>query len=224
MQLPGIVTAEPHNISYINRLSDMAGESFLEEMWTRELLSGITDDKQRALELSREILRQEMIAGAPFQACYGLEDCSAAAIGYLRSDLGKRTWSEIEDHADAVFARDFLTPQERDAYERQLTRMKSISVFDWEEEAGKGGDFIHFACLAVGTRHRGTGAFRRLMTPFFDYADENGIPCFLETYTSRLEGLYGHFGFKTIHIYDDPAFDITERCMVREPQAARQDV
>lgn len=218
MQLLGIVTVETGDLKRINRLADMAGESFLEEMWTHELLRAITDERPRKLALSREILRQEMIVGAPLQTCYALEDDSAVAIGYLRSDLGACTWSEIEDEADAVFARDFLSPDERCAYERQLDRMKRISVFDWEEEAGKGGDFIHFACLAVSVKARGTGAFRRLMTPFFDYADEHGIPCFLETYTSRLESLYGHFGFETIHVYDDPAFEIVERCMVREPQ------
>lgn len=220
MQLPGIVTAKPGDADYVNHLARMAGESFLEEMWTRELLSGVTDDETRKLELSCELLRQEMLAGAPFQACYGLKDARAAAIGYLRSDLGSTTWQEIEDHADEAFARSFLTPAERDAYERQLERMAAISVFDWEEEASGGSDFIHFPCLAVSAQHRGTGTFRRLMTPFFEYADAHGIPCFLETYTSQLEGLYGHFGFETVRIFEDPAFAIAERCMVRKPQAS----
>ena len=99
--------------------------------------------------------------------------------------------------------------------------MAPITVFEWEEDEAKrmdAPDFSHFYSLGVDRTRRGSGAFRRLMTPFFDYADEHGIPCFLETYSKPLEELYAHFGFETIHEYRDPAFTITERCMVRKPR------
>ena len=64
-------------------------------------------------------------------------------------------------------------------------------------------------------RRRGSGAFRRLFTPFLEYADEHGLACYLDCYTERLEQLYGHFGFETVERRSIDAFPIEERLMVR---------
>ena len=84
--------------------------------------------------------------------------------------------------------------------------------------AGEGGDFTHFAMLAVDPDKRGTGRFRKLVTPFFDYADEHGIPCYLETYSDSLQSLYEHVGFEVYRVFESPDFAITERAMVRKPR------
>lgn len=219
MNLPGIITVSQRDKQLIERISTMMGDSFLEEQWTRHLLAPVANgSEERLRELSRALIYHDMMGGAAHLGCYALEDESAAAIGYLRSELGDMTWAEVEDRSGDQFASDTLTPEETQIIDQQVELMKPISVFDWEEELASGSDFIHFVCLAVDVNSRGSGAFRRLMTPFFDFADKRCIPCFLETYTSELEGLYAHVGFETVRTYENPAFPIVERCMMRRPR------
>ena len=96
--------------------------------------------------------------------------------------------------------------------------MEPISNFKWMIPETEGKDFIHFFSVGVNPDMRGSGAFRRLVTPFLDYADQHGLNCYLECYTDRLESLYGHFGFETEHRFTDPNFDVYERAMVRTPR------
>lgn len=223
MNLPGIVTVSSEQTELIDALATMMGESFLEEMWTVELLSVIdgADAEQRRLELSCALMREEFGLGAPLQCCYALEDHSACAGAYLKSDLGERTWSSVEEQAFRNFAKRTLSEREAALLNAQSNRMEPISSTSWEEDEAKAlgtDDFIHFCLLGVDRMRRGSGAFRRLVTPFFDYADEHGIPCFLETYSDKLESLYAHFGFETIRECRSPEFEVYERCMMRRPQ------
>ena len=226
MNLPGLITVAPDQTALIDELADMMGESFLEELWTAELLSALDGPDEesvgkRRLEVSRAIMREEFKLGTSCQCCYATEDLAGCAGGYLGSEMKDRSWGDIEDESMRNIANNLLTPDEAARLNEQMERMDAISVFGWAEAEAKAldaKDFIYFYALGVDRTRRGSGAFRRLMTPFFDYADERGIPCFLETYSDRLVSLYGHFGFVTFREHRAPGFDITERCMVRRPQ------
>ena len=94
--------------------------------------------------------------------------------------------------------------------------MDPISSTSWPlERAAADADFIYFISAGVDPEKRGSGAFRRLFTPFLEYADEHGLACYLDCYTERLEQLYGHFGFETVERRSIDAFPIEERLMVR---------
>lgn len=220
MQLPGIVTVKPEQTDVIEKLAHIMGESFMEELWTRvwlESLDELETSAERKLEISRAIMKYDFIVGTPYQCCYMLPDMAAGAGAYLSSDLKGRIWNDLEDEASELMAKATLTEEEMAALAKRAEEMKPISNFKWMVDHAGGEDFIHFFSLAVNPEARGTGAFRRLMTPFFAYADAHGINCYLECYTDQLEGLYGHFGFEPVSRYSDPAFDIVERTMVRTP-------
>lgn len=220
MNLPGLITITPDQKDLIDELASMMGASFMEERWTMELLSALGGDEasDRKLAFSRALMREDLMLGSAYECCYALEDRTACAGASLKSDLGEQAWNDIEDEAMRRAVRCLLSPAEAAAIEAQAARMKAISVFDWEEQEAAGKDFIHFLALGVDRTKRGSGAFRRLMDPFFAYADEHGIPCYLETYSDQLESLYSHVGFETIRVLSDPAFAIEERCMVRHPR------
>lgn len=220
MNLPGLITVTPDQGDLIDELAHMMGTSFMEELWTIQVLSALGGDEaaDRKLEFSRAVMREDFTLGAPYQCCYTLEDKAACAGGYLKSDLDGRSWNDIEDEAMERAMHAVLSRSEAEAIRTQVARMKDISVFDWEEKEAAGKDFIHFFSLGVDRAKRGSGAFRRLIEPFFAYADQHGISCYLETYSDRLECLYAHFGFETLFIFDDPAYPITERCMARRPR------
>lgn len=221
MQLPGIVTVKPEQTDTIERLSLMMGKSFMEELWTEawlEALDPLKISDARKLEISQAIMKYDFTMGAPYRCCHMLPDMAAATGGYLSSDLAGRTWAELEEEAFTLLAETALTEQEAEALASRADKMKAISNFSWMVDHAHGTDFIHFFSIGVNLDMRGSGAFRKLMTPFFDYADQHDIACYLECYRDSLEGLYKHFGFETIYRFSDPAFDIVERSMIRTPR------
>lgn len=221
MNLPGLECPSAHDCDRIADLARIMGESFLEENWTRSLLDALGSDTtpERKLFVSQEIMRLEFTEGASIPACYALPDNAACAGAYLRSDLGDRSWAAFEAAAWEHLARTSLTPEEAANLAAEEERIAAVSVFDWEDEAACGSDYIHFYALGVDRTRRGSGAFRRLVEPFFAFADEQGVPCFLETYSAQLESLYRHMGFETIRVIEDGRVDLVERCMVRRPHA-----
>ncbi len=218
MQLPGLITVQPEQREIIDELARMMGRSFMEERWTACWLSALDADDGRKLEISRAIMKYDFIVGAPYECCYLLPDLSAGTGAYLSSDLQGRIWSDLEDEAMAMMAESTLTDTEKAALSQRAKEMKGISNFSWMIEHAGNADFIHFFSIGVNADMRGSGAFRKLLTPFLAYADKQGINCYLECYHDRLESLYGHFGFETTQRFSDPAFDIVERAMVRSPR------
>ena len=223
MQLPGLVTVQPEQTQTIDELADIVGLAFMEEPWSHEwfkALDTIGTTPKRKLEISRAVIRSNFTFGTPYQACYMLPGMEAGTGGYLASDLGGRIWSDIEDASTEAMMESFLTPAEAQALTQQAHRMEPVTDFTWMLERAGDNDFIHFYAIGVNPEARGSGAFRRLLTPFLDYADAHDIACYLECYSDHLEGLYGHFGFKTVERKSEPGIEIVERCMMRTPHKA----
>ena len=243
MQLEGLVTISPDQTDLIDQVATFMGKSFLEELWTTELLkaiepaaaaqakaNGASDaDVSAAIAARKEavsiaMMSAEFAHGAAHACSYTLPDYAGALLGYLGSEMkaSGTTWGAIEDEAHAeLVAQGAITPAEAEAMEAHGKAMEAISFFGWgdEESADMGfSDYIYFAAWAVDPDRRGSGAFRRLTTPVFDFADAQGIPCFLECYADHLISLYEHVGFEVFRTFEDPAFDIVQTCMVRRPR------
>jgi hypothetical protein len=221
MNLPGLITVKPEDQKTIKALAFMMGTSFLEELWTAELLSaldslGTTD--LRKLEISCAILEYNFIVGTPYECVYMLPDMSAGIGGYLSSELQGNTWNDLEDNSFDLMAKNVLRENEQVVLGEKMTKMKPISVFNWANKEARGSDFIHFFAGGVDRKQRGRGAFRKVITPFLNFADEHGLQCFLECYSFRLESLYKNFGFETVKRFEDPGFNLIERGMVRTPE------
>lgn len=221
MELPGLILLESEDRARIDRLALMMGASFMEEPWTRTLLAPLDADESVLLAASQAIMKAGLEASAGSKRAYALEDESACAIAYLSSELGELDNAWFEEAAMERADLGMLSPRDRSALRDRMLDMEKISDFNWEKNESRGGDFIHLADLGVDARSRGTGSFRRLMQPFFDYADEAGIPCYLETFGDDLESLYRHMGFTTIRIIEDERFPLVERCMMRPAEKTR---
>lgn len=221
MRFETLESVSPSDERLIARLADLGGTSFLEEPFTQMLLDGMGLSAKRRAEVSRAIIDADVRKGAKHHAVFCTPDASALAVAYLQSELEMR-WEDVENAANEHVVRNALSPREATAFERRMSQMALVANFSWHAswiaEHMPGSDFIHFPLLAVAPEARGSGAFRRLVTPFLDLADERGLPVFLETYSDRLELLYRHFGFEVAseHRADDlPSY---ERCMARLPR------
>lgn len=225
MNLPGLITITPDQTELIERIGASVGTSFTEEPWTAVYLDALGGEEasERKLEVCRAMLAREVAHAARFAAAYATPDEASAAMGYLGSELRSFgvTWAQIEDDAHEELERNDLTAEEAELLMRRAGDMAPISYFGWgDEESAEMGydDYLYFAMWAVDPAKRGSGAFRRLTTPFFDFADERGIPCYLECYNDNLRSLYEHIGFEIFRVLEDPAFDIKQLCMVRRPR------
>jgi hypothetical protein len=220
MNLPGLITVKPEDKKTIKELAYMMGTSFLEELWTAELLSALDSlgtPASRKHEISCAILECNFLVGAPYECVYMLPDMSAGLGGYLSSELQGRTWNDLEDRSFDLMVKTVLSENEQVVLVEKMGKMKPISVFNWANKEAQGSDFIHFFAGGVDRKQRGRGAFRKVITPFLNFADDRGLQCFLECYSSRLESLYQNFGFETVKRFEDPEFDLIERCMLRAP-------
>ena len=218
MNLPGLITVQPDRTEELDALARMVGTCFLEEMWYVTWLEALDElgiGRDRKLEITRAVIRADYEGTAPYQCVYALPDRAGAANVYLRSELGDVDWTELEEESGTLLA-EVLTDEEIDVLGPRIEAMDPISSTSWPlERAAADEDFIYFISAGVDPEKRGSGAFRRLLTPFLEYADEHGLACYLDCYTERLEQLYGHFGFETVERRSIDAFPIEERLMVR---------
>ena len=221
MKLPGIVTIEPDQTDLIDHAAEVLGTSFLEEPWFDEWLRAL-DPLGVSAERKREIMIANIkgcfLAHAPHQAVYATEDFAGIAGGYLASEFGDNDHEELEEKGFKLELVNLLTSEEAAALTEADKTLAPVSDFSWARGHANGADHIYFYAWAVDPNKRGTGAFRRLTQPFFDYADEHGINCYLECYSDKLQSLYEHVGFEVVRTLESPSTPIVERCMVRKPQ------
>ena len=218
MNLPGLETLRPEQTDELDALAQMVGTCFLEEMWYVTWLDvpGMSDE--RKLAVTQAAIRSDYAVTAPYQCVYALADRAGAANVYLRSELPEGGWERLEEKSALLMAAT-LTPEEGAVLGPRAEAMDLASSTSWPlERARADEDFIYFISAGVDPARRGTGAFRRLFTPFLDEADRRGLRCYLDCYTDRLEQIYGHFGFATVERRGAPGFNLVERCMVRAPR------
>lgn len=218
MNLEGIVTIRPDQHDLLKRAATMMGTSFLEEMWFTTWLSALDSigaTRARKEELMHAVFMDDLVAHAPYQGVYALPDMAAATGAYRYSELNGMTHSDIEAQ-EGAFLQDVATPQELALLDKQGAKMEPISEFDWARVFEDDRDHIYFYAWAVDPGARGTGALRRLLEPFFAFADDNHLNCYLDCYADHLQRMYEHLGFELIDELRSPKFEVYERRMVRK--------
>ncbi|RDB61537.1 GNAT family N-acetyltransferase [Gordonibacter sp. 28C] len=221
MQLPGLVTVPHDQAALLDELANMVGTCFLEEKWHTtwlEVLDDLGADRSRKLAITQAVIRADYEITSPYGCVYTLDDRAGAANVYVRSELGDTSWPKLEEQS-ARRLESALTAREQEVLFPRAEAMEPLSDTNWPLAcAGPDDDYLYFISAGVDPDRRGSGAFGRLFRPFLACADERGIACYLDCYTDRLEGIYGHYGFETVERKTAPGFDLVERCMVRRPR------
>lgn len=91
-----------------------------------------------------------------------------------------------------------------------------VLSFRWQKEFIQ-QRFYRVKIVAVDKSMRGQGAFRRLITPAIEYADDQKIPMVLETHNPENMGIYERFGFSLVKTITHPETTIEQYCMIRKP-------
>ena len=221
MKLPHLVTVQPDDQQLLVNLSNMAGDSYLQNLWVRELLSGMpatSEGSDRERFLARALVLNDLVAAAPRQAVHCTSEGDGLIIAYQRSELGTPSWAQLMKDASASLVASVFSTEEIDGYEQQQHRMESVTVLDWVEREQNPGDFLHITLAATAETHHNAGTLRAMVEDVLAYADEAQLPVFVEVYSDMEEQLYEVFGFETVHEFKDAQVSITERCMRRNPQ------
>jgi GNAT superfamily N-acetyltransferase len=101
-----------------------------------------------------------------------------------------------------------------------MQKVGKVLNLGWYKEHISGRHY-RLKVIAVDRALRGSGAFRRLITPVLEYADQNQIPVVLETHNLFNVGLYEHFGFTMVKTITHPSIEIKQYCMIRYPEEAK---
>jgi len=224
MHIPGLVMIGQKDDADLEALAATMGISFLEEPSTEEFLRAldvIPVSANRKAEISQASMYHDLSVYADYDAVYTLPDRAGMICAYRASELGDVSVTDLEDKAMERLFADTLTASEKDVLATKMKDMEAITDLSWHAHHADGADYIHFVLIAVDPQKRGSGAFRRILTPFLEYADEHGLTCYLECYSEHLEQLYGHFGFTLVEAKRDPAYVIEEKCMQRIPVLTR---
>lgn len=220
MQLDGLITITHEHAEHFQSLANMAGESFLEDMWTSTLLDGITKDPTRRLELSRLTLLNDILVGHSVSAVYATPEHDAMMVAFLHSDLRGNRWEDLEAAGFDENIAPHLSEEEVSLWESREKEIAGISLWERPEEIHEDdSDFMHILMFAVDKDKRGNGAASKMMRAFMARADELEVPIYLETFSDRLESLYCHYGFEVIERHWSASCgDVYERIMVRYPR------
>lgn len=95
-------------------------------------------------------------------------------------------------------------------------KINKVLSFTWQKEFIK-GCFFRLKIIAVHKSLRGTGIFRKLITPLIEKAEKESIPIVLETHNPENVPIYEKFGFNLVKTITHPLAEITQYCMVRQP-------
>jgi GNAT superfamily N-acetyltransferase len=102
------------------------------------------------------------------------------------------------------------------------TRNRFLGVIGYADEAHKRllqRPHWYLWALGVDPHRQGQGIGSSLIRPILERADEEGLPCYLETETEGNVRFYERRGFGVLESGEIPGHDLALRTMVREPGA-----
>jgi GNAT superfamily N-acetyltransferase len=198
--------------SSIETVARVMADSFLEDPMNKAQLEGIKSPekllKTHALLHTRHAVK-----------CNNLSVLNTDARAFM---IGFDSRTERKIHEKILLARVLLTT----IFSLGLNDMKTMMAnmkkngkvlsFSWYKQFISGRHY-RIKIIAIDKELRGTGAFRKLITPAIEYSDREKIPMVLETHNPSNVGLYAHFGFELVKTLKSEGTPIEQYCMIRWP-------
>ncbi|TCO08474.1 hypothetical protein EV194_105284 [Natronoflexus pectinivorans] len=202
-------------------LDAMAGylaNSFLEDPMNKAQMEGISKKEK----LMRANARIAIKHASNIDALYLLDnDPRAIMVAYdtINNSKIRDAWTNIKTIV-ATFTS--VNLKELVKLIKNMKVLVKVLDFKWPQEFVKGRHY-RMKIISIDESLRGTGAFRRLITPAIEYSDREQIPMVLETHNPSNVGLYEHFGFKLVKTISSPKTPIQQYCMIRKPMTTPEN-
>ncbi len=214
MNINGLITVSPDQTDLIQDLIVWMGKVYETEPYTQAFLEGIRAKGDQVEQISQTIMRSFITSGAPVKRVYCTPDTNGCFIGYQRSEQDKPSTYYEQLSMDAVKEDPCLGDKQAGLVFLQQTIMWPISDFEWYPDVVGDKDYIHIVNIGVKKEFQHTGTMNELFKPVLAYAQEQGLPVFLETYSDELEAMYQHYDFTTLEVLESPTTPLKERCMM----------
>ena len=169
----------------------MLAECFGEEAGTRAQMQGLAGTDTLLLRQCGGMLRAfDRIGGA---TAWG--DCEGLALGCFWDDAARLNQC-LQEELTAL-AQD-IPPETLEAVQRNSAEITKAARPDWYLSA-LGTEAVYILqALAVRRDCRGTGIFRKLLTPILEAARQRGVPVVLQTFEAENVPKYEHLGFRLV--------------------------
>ncbi len=169
----------------------MLAECFGEEAGTRAQMQGLAGTDTLLLRQCGGMLRAyDRIGGV---TAWG--DHEGVALGCFwdqAAQLGQYLQEELATLAQGI-------PQETlEAVQRNSAEITEAARPDWYITALGREDVYVLQAIAVRRDRRGTGIFRKLLTPILEAARQRGVPVVLQTFEAENVPKYEHLGFRLV--------------------------
>lgn len=143
-----------------------------------------------------------------------LEKNNGISIGYYSKAIGLNDFIEIINSCSEEIMK-VITEDELKLLIENSEKLKNIEHPVWFHELKE--DYYHLLVVAVDKKLKGSGAFRKLITPVLSDCDEKRIKIVLETNNEQNVKIFKHFGFDVVKEISDDMINIKQYCMVRNP-------
>lgn len=166
----------------------MLAESYGEDPGVRLQFQGVADG-QHILELQcRGMLRGfAAVDGVTLQG-----DLEGVALGYFTEDWEPLSQALATAQADLFSA---VPPESLARIGQNAAALNEIAQPDWFRPLLGPGNVYVLQAIAVRRDRRGTGVFRRLLTPILAQAEARKVPVVLQTFDLDNLRKYEHMGF-----------------------------
>jgi ribosomal protein S18 acetylase RimI-like enzyme len=203
---------EPNDKKLVKTVARVMSESFLEDPMNRAQLKGM-NNPDALLEKHSMMHSLHAMKNKSLSTLNG--DGRAFMIGFDSTQNSK--FREVLFMIRMFLKTFFLVSwKDFDQLRKNMKQHGKVLSFDWHKKFISGRHY-RIKIIAIDQELRGTGAFRKLITPAIEFADRESIPMVLETHNPSNVGLYEHFGFKLVKTISSPKTPIQQYCMIRKP-------
>jgi ribosomal protein S18 acetylase RimI-like enzyme len=196
----------------LDTIASYMGQSFLEDPMNKAQLEGINQKEK----LMQAHARLHVKYATKINALHLLNNDPRAVMVGLDSNNNSKLqeiWTIIKTIGVTFFIISF---KEMKRLIRNMKVLGKVLDFKWPKEFVNGRHY-RVKIISIDKSLRGSGAFRKLITPAIEFSDQEQIPMVLETHNPSNVGLYEHFGFELAKTISSSDTDIQQYCMIRKP-------
>lgn len=140
-------------------------------------------------------------------------DGKGLLIGYSTRDLPEdRLMNVMQQSSQKLLA--VVNQEELQVLQDRAVRQAQIIPQNWHT-AYVDGAVYHLLIIATDESVKGTGVFRKLITPVLEKCEANKEPIVLETFNPNNLPIYEHFGFNLMESHTSDDMGLTCYCMMR---------
>ena len=122
-------------------------------------------------------------------------DAEGMAFGFFTDELFIKQLSESMNESAARLM-ESISPENLVLMQQNVSAVIDVAQPDWYKKYTGEREVYVLQAIMVSKALRGTGVFRKLMTPILDKAESKRVPVVLQTFESEHVAKYEHFGFQ----------------------------